>query len=76
MLFSLQSLEGFSAIGSHLWLTIFVLGVFSLLALWLMGIEDVESREPPAVRSRIPLIGHMLSLLRHQTYYFDMIKCV
>jgi hypothetical protein len=76
MLFSLQSLAGFSAIGTHLWLTIFVLGVLSLFALWLLGFEDVESREPPVVRSRIPLIGHMISLLRYQTHYFDMIRCV
>ena len=76
MLFSLHSLAGFSVIGSHLWLTIFALGVLSLLALWLMGIEDVESREPPVVRSGIPFIGHMISLLRYQNHYFDMIRCV
>jgi len=76
MLFSVQSLAGFGAVTAHPLIAIFVFVVSFLAALWLMGIENVESREPPVLRSRIPFIGHLISLFRYHNNYFTILRCV
>ncbi|KAF2745642.1 cytochrome P450 [Sporormia fimetaria CBS 119925] len=34
---------------------------------------NVDAREPPTIKPRLPVIGHLLGLLRYRTMYFKMI---
>lgn len=36
----------------------------------------LDPREPPALKAAIPLIGHIIGLLRHGIDYFDRLRCV
>jgi len=76
MLFSIQSLSGVGAIAAHPWITTSILIVSLFITLWFMGIEDVEPREPPVVRSKLPFIGHMISLIRYHNNYFTILRYV
>jgi len=33
-----------------------------------------DIREPPAVRSTIPLVGHILGLIRYKNYYYKILR--
>jgi hypothetical protein len=54
----------------------FSIAVATIVALWLLGIEDVEPQEPPVLRPKIPFIGHMIGLLSHHNNYFTMLRFV
>jgi len=36
----------------------------------------LDPREPPALKATIPLIGHIIGLLRHGIDYFARLRCV
>ncbi|KAK4449078.1 cytochrome P450 [Podospora aff. communis PSN243] len=44
------------------------------ILLHLLAIPNVEPREPPLVKPRIPLIGHIIGLIRYQAEYHMMLR--
>jgi hypothetical protein len=48
--------------------------LFIAFARFLWG--DLDSREPPALRSRIPLIGHLIGLIRFGPYHLPKLGSV
>ncbi len=42
----------------------------------LHNVEVIDAKEPPLARSRIPIVGHMIGLLLHQSLYFDILRSV
>ena len=35
---------------------------------------DLDPREPPVIKPRIPYIGHVLGIIMHGTKYFEIVK--
>jgi len=55
-------------------LTIVVTGV--VLLVWRVADVQIDAQEPPIVISRIPLIGHVVGMMRYQVGYFEMLRLV
>ena len=54
---------------------LFGLGVCALLFLVGRALEtSVDSLEPPILRPRIPLVGHLYSMLRDQETFFKRLE--
>ncbi len=47
-----------------------------VLAFGRPGKRNSSASEPPSVASSIPLIGHLVGLLKHQTYYYEKVRLV
>jgi hypothetical protein len=41
---------------------------------WQRFAIPMDPREPPLVRPKIPFIGHLIGLMRHQTTYLQMLR--
>lgn len=50
--------------------------VYGLLRLLEVGICKQDAAEPPFVRARVPVIGHLLGLMRHGVTYYRMLRFV
>ena len=50
--------------------------IYGLLQLFELGICKHDEAEPPLVRARVPIIGHLLGLLRHGVFYYRMLRLV
>lgn len=37
---------------------------------------DVAPQEPPLLKPKIPFIGHIIGLMKHEASYFSMLKYV
>jgi len=42
--------------------------------LHVLAVPRVDSREPPLLKSRIPVIGHIIGLIRYQAEYHIMLR--
>jgi len=77
MVFPTQSLAGLlTPIAIYPALITLVIILVSFLPLKFLGFEDVEPQEPPVVRSRMPLVGHLIGLLKHHNNYFTMLRYI
>jgi hypothetical protein len=36
--------------------------------------DGLDPEEPPMVRTRIPFVGHIIEMLRYQTYYLENLR--
>lgn len=56
-------------------LTYVILGLIILAygAEFLMGLRD-DPREPPRVKTRIPLIGHIFGMIREGKLYYNSLR--
>lgn len=59
--------------GTSWFLITTVLGVLLLICLQAF-IPRMDPHEPPLLKPRIPFIGHLIGLLRHQKHYFDILN--
>ena len=50
--------------------------IYGLLQLLEMRICKQDDAEPLLVRARVPVIGHLLGLLRHGVFYYRMLRLV
>lgn len=50
----------------------FVAGV--VFVFWQLFFTGLDPREPPEVKSRIPLFGHLFGLLRHKADYMTVLR--
>ena len=44
-----------------------------LLAWHRLGVQ-MDPLEPPQLKPRIPLVGHLIGMIRYQSVYFEMLK--
>lgn len=51
--------------------SILLLSIVSLLYRQLLSTRD--PREPPIVASRVPVVGHLLGLIKHDAEYFGIL---
>lgn len=56
-------------------------GLYILLALTALAVLvrkalhiPMDPREPPLIRPKIPLIGHIIGMMRYQTAYFEEMR--
>ena len=49
-----------------------ILGAITALG-YILSQHSLDPREPPEVHSKIPIIGHILGLMRHGMGYFSRI---
>lgn len=52
------------------------IGILSGLFLWRKADVTLGSREPPVALSKLPFIGHILGMIRHQVGYFEILRSV
>lgn len=54
------------------------LGAALLVIVWLIlhPNRQVDARQPPIVKSKIPVIGHLYGMLKHQSLYFEILRFV
>ena len=50
--------------------------IYGLLQLLEVRICKHDDAEPPLVRARVPVVGHLLGLLRHGVFYYRMLRLV
>ncbi len=52
-------------------------GILSgLFLLWRKADVSLDPDEPPITLSKIPFIGHILGMMRHQIGYFEILRSV
>lgn len=34
----------------------------------------IDDREPPVLKSKIPIVGHLIGMIRHQSAYFKVLE--
>jgi hypothetical protein len=44
------------------------------LFLWKFSAPALDPREPPEVHSKIPVIGHLIGMLKYQIHYLEILK--
>ncbi|KAG4410921.1 hypothetical protein IFR04_015940, partial [Cadophora malorum] len=49
------------------------LATILVLALWLLPKEELDPREPPLAKSRIPVFGHVINMLWYHNEYFSIL---
>jgi hypothetical protein len=54
--------------------TVSVAVVALALFLWRFSASGLDPREPPEAVSKIPFIGHLIGMLKHQIHYFEILK--
>lgn len=37
---------------------------------------NMDPNEPPLIKPKVPLIGHIIGIIQHQSGYHKMIRCV
>jgi len=52
------------------------LATILVLALWLLPKEELDPREPPLAKSRIPVFGHVINMLWYHNEYFSILQYV
>ena len=52
-----------------------IIGTVFVLANYFLG-PKYDVREPPIIRPKVPLVGHIIGLLRHGLRYFEIIRWV
>ena len=52
------------------------LGTALIILIWLTlrTSAAVDIRQPPVVKPKIPVIGHILGMLKYQSLYFDILR--
>jgi hypothetical protein len=55
-------------------ITVSVAVVALALFLWRFSASGLDPREPPEAVSKIPFIGHLIGMLKHENYYFEILK--
>jgi hypothetical protein len=55
-----------------LWATLACLAVF-LFALRKLLKPKSDGREPPSVSSSIPVVGHLIGLIRYKVFYYQLL---
>lgn len=50
--------------------------VYGLLRLLELGVCQHVAAEPPLIRARVPIVGHVLGLLRFGVSYYRMLRFV
>lgn len=65
----------FSGTNTNVTFPLVITTIVVLLGLVLLALVNprVGPREPPLLKPRIPFIGHMIGLLRHQAGYYSML---
>ncbi|KAK1523889.1 uncharacterized protein CCOS01_08976 [Colletotrichum costaricense] len=53
--------------------TVVILLVFAIFV-HKFSSPELDSREPPAMKSRIPVIGHLIGMIQHQSRYFKVLE--
>lgn len=52
-----------------------IIATLSLLVVFMrLSVPNLDPREPPLLKSRVPFIGHTVGLLAHSADYFSKIK--
>lgn len=71
-----EALQGLQEPSSFSGSFLTILLAFAALSLfyWSMTASDLDPREPPLAKSKIPFIGHLIGMLRYQIKYMEMIK--
>ena len=65
-------MEGTIDYGNFLTLLLFALSL-SLLLIYFWG-SKLDPKEPPSIPQPIPIIGHLLGLIRHGTQYYAQVR--
>ena len=48
--------------------------IAACLLVWHRSRAQMDPLEPPQLKPRIPLVGHLIGMLRYHTVYLEMIK--
>jgi hypothetical protein len=54
--------------------TIIIVLAATILFLWRTPSVARDSGEPPVIRPKIPLVGHLVGMLSHKSKYFDKLR--
>ncbi len=61
---------GLGSYSAYILLALTALAVLAWKALHI----SMDPREPPLIRPKIPLVGHLIGMLRYQTAYFEKLR--
>ena len=61
------------SMGGYSPLTVLFVAAVFLLAWHRLAIH-MDPLEPPQLKPRIPLVGHLIGMIRYHTVYFEMLK--
>jgi hypothetical protein len=55
-------------------LTVSVAVIALAIFLWRFSASGLDPREPPEAISKIPVIGHLIGMLKYEIHYFEILK--
>lgn len=48
--------------------------VLIVLFLWILSLNKVDPREPPVIKPAIPVVGHIINLVRNGLSYYTKLR--